>query len=697
MFHIGTDVGGTFTDCVIMDETGKLAIGKRPSTPPDFYLGAIESIRAAASELGLTLEEVLRRAALLVHGSTVATNALITRSGAKAGLLTTRGFEDTIFIMRAKGRHDGLPEGEIKRQVRTENPSPIIPRHLVKGVVERVDCNGDIIVPLDKDRLRRAVKELIREGVEAIAVCLLWSFRNPAHEQEIARLIKQEHPDLFVSVSSDLACLIGEYERTATTAINAYLGPITSRYVKELDAVVRGKGSGTPLYIMQCHGGVLPVQSAAESPVSMLGSGPVGGLIGSKYLADILGFKNVICTDVGGTSFDVSLIHNGAVERATEAVEGQYSLRIPMLNIVSIGAGGGSLAWLEPITKVLKVGPKSAGARPGPVCYDTGGTEPTVTDADLVLGYLNPEYFLGGRMKLNVQKATEAIEKIGIPLGLSTIEAAVGIRRIVDAHMLDLVRSVTVARGYDPRECALLAFGGNGPLHAIYYGKETRAIVVPGTASIHSAFGVLASNVKRVYQVSDIMGFPFDAKRFTKRFQELSNRAVNELHGDGFKDGEIIIDYSVDVRYKRQVHELETPVPVKDYFDEGDMSTVLDTFEPLYESLYGKGAAYREAGAEIVTFRVIGQGVIPIPALAKRKKGRTKPPPSASKGSRQAFSLDSNVFTGFAIYELSKLEPANVVAGPAIIETPVTTILIDANYEGKVDEYLDVIIERRVS
>ena len=698
MFYVATDVGGTFTDCVIMDETGKLTIGKSPSTPPDFYLGAMESIRVAASGLGLTLEDVLAQTALLLHGSTVATNALLTRSGAKTGLLTTRGFEDTLPILRAKGRHDGLSEVEIKRQVRTENPSPIIPRHLIRGVIERIDFSGDVVVPLDKDHLRRMVEELIGEGVEAIAISLLWSFQNPAHEQEISRLIRKEHPDIFVSVSSELVPLLGEYERTATTAINAYLGPITSQYIHKLHKAAGEKGYGGPLYIMQCHGGALPAESAADSPVTMLASGPVGGVIGAKYLADIIGLTNVICTDVGGTSFDVSLIYRGAVERATESVLGQYSLRIPMLNIVSIGTGGGSIAWLEPTTKVLKIGPQSAGARPGPVCHDMGGTEPTVTDADLVLGYLNPEYFLGGRLKLSVQKATEAIEKkIGTPLGLSTKEAAAGIRRIVDAHMSDLVRSTTVARGYDPRECSLLAFGGAGPLHAISYGQEAQAIVIPNTAAIHSALGILTSNVKRVYEVSDIMGFPMDTKRFTERFRKLSSQAVEELHRHGFKDEEIILDYSVDFRYKRQVHEVETPVPVKDDFDEADMHTILDRFELLYEGLYGKGAAYREAGVEMVTFRVTGQGVIPIPTLAKEEKGQTKPPPSAYKGSREAFSLDSNTFTDFAIYELGKLKPVNVVAGPAIIESPVTTMLIDANYEGRVGEYLDVTIERRAS
>lgn len=695
MYYVATDVGGTFTDCVVMDETGKLTIGKSPSTPPDFYLGAMDSMADAASGLGLTLDELFKKTAMLLHGSTVATNALLVHSGAKTGLLTTLGFEDTIIIMRAKGRHDGLSEVEIKRQVKTTNPSPIVPRHLIRGIKERVDFSGNIIVPLDKDQMRVMADELVDEGVEAIAISLLWSFQNPAHEQEVARYIRGKYPDIFVSVSSELVPLLGEYERTTTAAMNAYLGPVTSRYINKLNEAAREKGYRGPLYIMQCHGGALPAEAAANSPVTMLASGPVGGVIGAKYVADIIGLNNVICSDVGGTSFDVSLIYHGAVERAIESVLGQYSLRIPMLNIVSIGAGGGSIAWLEPATKVLKVGPQSAGARPGPVCYDMGGTEPTVTDADLVLGYINPDYFLGGRLKLNIQKATEAIEsKISKPLGMSVMEAAVGIRKIVDAHMLDLVRSTTVARGYDPRECSLLGFGGAGPLHAISYGKEAKAIVIPNTAGTHSALGILTSNVKRVYEVSDIMGFPVDTERFADRFRKMGSQAREELRGQGFKDKDIIIDYSVDFRYKRQVHEVETPVPVKDRYSEKDILAILGKFENLYESLYGKGAAYREAGVEIVTFRVIGQGVIPIPSLAKVPLGRPKPPPGAYKGTRKAYSLDNDIFTDFAIYELSELKPANVIAGPAIIESKVTTIFIDANYKGKVNEYLDVTIER---
>ncbi|MDP2727127.1 MAG: hydantoinase/oxoprolinase family protein, partial [Dehalococcoidia bacterium] len=387
-YFVGVDTGGTFTDCVIMDGDGKLVLGKSPSTPPDFAVGVLGAVGVAAESMGLTLEDLLQQTVLFTHGTTVATNAMLTRSGARTGLITTEGFEDTIIMMRAIGRVVGLTEEEIKHMVATNKPVPIVPRTLIKGVTERVDYKGAVLRALDKEAARRAIKELVDEGVEAIAVCFLWSFMNPTHEREVLRLIKEMYPGVFASISSDLTPKLGEYERTATAAINAYVGPATSRYIASFSDQLKGKGFAYVPLIMQAYGGCLPADRAVERPVEMIGSGPAGGVIGSKFMAELMGHNNVITTDVGGTSFDVGLIYGGVPELAKEPSIGQYRLMVPSIEIKSIGAGGGSIAWVEPVTNLLKVGPRSAGARPGPVCYDAGGTDPTVTDADLVLGYL---------------------------------------------------------------------------------------------------------------------------------------------------------------------------------------------------------------------------------------------------------------------------------------------------------------------
>ena len=462
---IGIDTGGTFTDCVVLNEDGQFTFGKAPTTPSDFSSGTIDSLRVVASGLNMTLEELLKDTILFSYGTTVATNTIINRSGAKTGLITTRGFEDTILIMRAIGRIAGLSEEEIMYMARTYKPDPLVPKPLIKGVRERVDYKGKVVIPLNINEVERVVDELVQRGVEAIAVVLMWSQANPIHERAVGTLISHRYPEIYLSLSSDLVPLIGEYERTATTVINAYLGPVIHQYLSSLGEKLKSYGLRVPSLVMQSYGGSLPAEGTVKRPVGLLSSGPVAGVIGSRYLAELLGYQNIITTDVGGTSFDVGLIYNGVIEMEKRPTISQYSLLIPMVDVKSIGAAGGSMARVEPATGLLKVGPKSAGADPGPVCYDKGGTEPTTTDADLILGYLNPDYFLGGRIPLKKEKAYEAIKtKIADPLGMDVIDAAAGVYAITNSQMSDLIRSISVGRGYDPRTCVLFSYGGAGPL-----------------------------------------------------------------------------------------------------------------------------------------------------------------------------------------------------------------------------------------
>jgi len=688
-YLIGIDTGGTFTDCVVMDEEGKIHVGKAPSTPKDFSVGTLESVRVTTESMGMTLEELLKQTLEFTYSTTSATNALINRSGAKTGLITTAGFEDTILIMRVMGKYAGLGEDAIKRQVKREKPEPLVTRSLIRGIHERVDYKGEVVTPLDREGAKEAVDSLVKSGVEAIAVVLLWAQANPAHEREIKKMINQIYPDIYVTISSDLVPLLGEYEKTSTSVINAYLGPMVSRYVANLGDQLQKHGLKVPPLIAQADGGCVRVEQAIQQPVSMISSGPTAGVIGAKYIADLMGYDNVITTDMGGTSFDVGVIYGGSHEFAVESVVEQYHLLIPMIAVESIGAGGGTIAWIEPVTNLLKVGPWSAGANPGPACYNTGGTEPTTTDADLVLGYLNPDYFLGGRMKLHPEKAIQAIKtKIADRLGMDVIQAAAAINDIVNAHMFDLVRNSTVGRGYDPRRCVLFAYGGAGPVHAAMYGREASAIIVPSTASVHSAMGALASDVVHNYQFGLPMRVPADPDRVNQVFADLEARAVNDLRADGFKDKDMVITRFVEMRYRRQVNEVRTPC-LGGKLTEEDLEKVYTNFERLYENLYGEGCGYREAGMQIITFSVEGRGRLAHPAMTKYEL--STPDASAALKSQRTVWLHGKPCK-VDVYDFANLKAGNVIIGPAIIETPITTVVIDSDQRGRLDEYLNIII-----
>jgi N-methylhydantoinase A len=694
MYWIGIDTGGTFTDVVVMDEEGGIIRAKAPTTMSDLSIGVLNGIKGAAESMGILAEDLLQKTALITHGCTTATNAFLTRSGAKTGLITTEGFEDIIFIMRARGRYAGLSEEQIKRVGRTEKPEPIVPKSLVKGVKERIDYKGSVIVPLDQQSAKQAIKNLVDGGVEAIAVSLLWSPANPTHEMEIKRIAKELYPDIYITLSSELIPVVGEYERTSTTVINAYCGPMIFRYLSTLEKKLKDTGFRYSPLIMQAYGGCLRTEAAVTKAVGTMSCGPVAGVIGSRFLAEILGYNNVITTDVGGTSFDVGLIYEGKEEIAVESVVGQYDLLIPMISIESIGAGGGSIARIEPVTNILKVGPQSAGAMPGPACYGMGGTEPTVTDADLILGYLNPDYFWGGKMKLNKERAIEVMKsKIADPWGVSVVETATAIYDIVNAHMSDLIRIVTIGRGYDPMKFVLFAYGGAGPLHAGAYGREAQAIIIPFTAATHSAMGTLASDVMHVHELGSPKPTPVDVEWFNKNFEDLEKKAIGEMRKDGFRDEEMDIKRTIHMRYARQVHEVATPIPLGKLNSE-DLGRVYSEFERLYERLYGKGAGYREAGMEVVTFKVEGRCRVPKPKL--RKYDVQSPDASgAVKIKRDVFLQKLGGFVNINIYDFDKLQSGNVIPGPAIIETPITTVLIDGDQTGRVDQYLNIIITKK--
>ncbi|HEY7065488.1 MAG TPA: hydantoinase/oxoprolinase family protein [Chloroflexota bacterium] len=689
-YIVGVDTGGTFTDCVVIAGDGSVTHDKALTTPEDLTLGVLQSVGNTAALLGLSARDLLSETQVFAHGTTAGVNALISRTGAKVGLLTTKGHEDAILIGRVHQKVEGLSEREIIDVARLEKADPLVPRPLIKGLDERVDYKGGAVVALDLDQAREAVRALVAEGVQAIAVSFLWSFMNPAHEQAVQALIRADFPGLFVTISSDLAPVMGEYERTATTVINAHVGPKIEGYMLALEGKLRAAGLTGQFLAMQALGGAIPAAEAARRAVNILSSGPVGGAIGSAFLGRTLDYPNVITTDVGGTSFDVGLVVEGEARYADRPVFEKYALLTPMIDVTSIGAGGGSIAWVEPETGLLQVGPRSAGSNPGPVCYGRGGTEPTVTDADLVLGRINPEHFFGGRLRLDAAAAECAIrERVAEPLGMSAVEAARGIVDIADAHMADLVRKVSIENGYDPRDFVLFAYGGGGPLHVGAYAADigVRSVVISPYAPVFSAFGIAGADVVRFYQKSYPAVFPLDPAIVNQIFAELEAQAQEEA-GGGAGEPALELQRQIDLRFRRQTHELRVAVPRKE-LSAADLDQLVDQFEADYERLFGRGTGYRRAGVEVSTFRVRCVLRLPKPAL-RAAPADGADASHAQKGTRPVFFRGE--FVPAPIYAGEALRPGNVVAGPAVIEGGATTVPVHPGQTVRVDQHLNLIM-----
>lgn len=692
-YIVGVDIGGTFTDCVVVDEEGAITVGKALSTPTDFSVGAIDAARDAATKLGLDNEEaLLRLTRFFFHACTIGDNTLITRSGAKAGILTTKGFADALLMMRGRIT-EGLTETEAAHLSALGKPEPLVPRPLIEEVSERVDYKGSVLIGLDKEGAARAIERLVGNGVESIAICLLWSISNGVHEKTLADILQRRHPGVFVSLSSEVAPFLGEYERTATTAFNAYIGPKISAYLSNLQTVLKRKGLGREPLIMQAYGGVLGIAASCKNAVGTIESGPAAGVVGSQFFGSLIGEPSILATDMGGTTFKVSVVRDGVVERDYKPVILRYNILSTKIWVESIGAGGGSIAWIDPDTGLLKVGPQGAGANPGPVCYDFGGTEPTVSDADLALGYLNENYFLGGRMALDKKAALKAIsEKTARPLGINAIEAATGIYRIANSHMSDLIRRATVERGYDPRNFTLFAFGGAGPVHASRYAAELgiRQVIIPVTASVHGATGLISSDVVYEYGKSDHLLVPADLGRINANFSTLVGKAFEDLRGAGFENEDIRIMRSLDVRYRYQVHELNVPFFAgTSKITEEDMEGLYARFDDLYEKSYGKGSGYREAGKEILTFRVTAIGELKKPNI-KRHPMKKLGPAHAFKEKRDVYFEENGDFIATGIYDFERMKPGTEILGSAVIETPVTTIVVNPKDRAVMDEFRNI-------
>jgi N-methylhydantoinase A len=646
MYRLSTDVGGTFTDGVLLDETtGKIEVSKISSTPDNPAIGTIQGIE----KFGIPLSEV----SFLAHGTTVVINALIEGKGAKTALITTKGFRDVLEIGRSNRTemYDAL----------YKKPTPLVPRHLRLEINERIGSDGLILVPLAMEELPQILEYMRKEKVESIAVCLLNAYANPEHEEAIGKFLRAHYPEATVSLSHQITRRYYEYERTSTATQNAYVMPIVQRYLNSLE----------------------------EEPITMVESGPVGGAIGAAQLASIIGYENVISYDMGGTTAKTSIIRGGLPDTADRyMVEGRPIL-LPVVDLREIGAGGGSIAWIDE-AGAMHVGPQSAGADPGPACYMRGGVEPTVTDANLQLGILNPDYFLGGEMEIAPQLGREAIQKMADHFELSIDEAALGIIKIVDTNMSGLLQSMTVKRGYDPREFAMLAFGGAGPIHATAIAKELSipTVIVPPSPGVFSAWGMLMADLRHDF------GQTYIAPVDTTNVEEINvlcrtlEERVKELFArEHIPEKSIVISYELDLRYAGQEHTLSVSAPST--LREEDKSVLNERFDNHHLRIYRHNAP--EEPKEIVSLKVIGIGEVAKPTLETIASGLKKPGEEARLGERKVYVESSNYQT-FSIYRRDKLLAGNVLSGPVIIEEATATTVVDENQTCSVDQYGNLII-----
>jgi N-methylhydantoinase A len=663
VYRIGIDVGGTFTDTVAVDDAGRVTLAKAASTPSDPSIGVMDGVQALAEALGTDAARLLAETERIVHGTTVATNALLERKGARVGLLTTEGHRDVIEM------REGLKDD--RYNLRMPPPIPLAPRARRLGVRERMRADGTAAVALDARSLDRAIAALRREQVEAVAVCYLHAYRDPAHEAATAKALTRALPEVYVSLSSAVLPQIKEYERVSTTVVNAYVGPALSRYLTRLGERLRDAGYGGPVLIMQSHGGVVPIGEAVRFAAGAVLSGPAGGVAGSRYCARLLGEGNLIPFDMGGTSTDISLIVGGRAQLAADRGVAGHRVALPSLDIASLGAGGGSIAWVDP-GRILQVGPHSAGAEPGPACYGRGGTAATVTDANLVLGYLDPGNFLGGRRRLDPTAAERAVNAVAEALGTDRMAAADGIHRVVNTRMAEGIRLVSVRRGVDPRRFSLLAFGGAAGLHATDVARqlEIGRVVVPRVAAVLSAWGMLATDLR--YEV--VRTHIGDVKKVGAA---ALRRVFGAMEGDGRRrlgrafTGPVRVERSVDMRYGEQIFEVNVPLDGVDLEAVDVMGAVVRRFHRRHEELYTYSLPDQEPVLVNARLAVVGE----LPALP----GEPPLPARALAGPRARRRLYlGRAWVEAPVYDLDALAASQAIDGPAVVETATTTALLRA-------------------
>jgi N-methylhydantoinase A len=676
-YRLGIDSGGTFTDVVLFDEkSGKLNITKTPSTPQNPSIGVYKGFQKIIRQKAVDSKDI----SSLIHGTTVATNALLEYKGVKTALLLTRGFKDILSIVRQD--RPKLYDYFVRR------PEPLIPRHMRFEISERTLYNGHILNPLEDSEVLAVIERLKAEGVNTVAVCLLHSYANGDHEHKIKSLFREHYPEATVSLSSKILPEIREYERMSTTVINAYVMPIIERYLADLKDKIKEAGLAVDLNVMQSNGGIMTAVSASQKSVATILSGPAGGVIGSQEIARLAGFENLITLDMGGTSCDICLINEGKYLTTKESELGGHAIKVPMIDIKTIGAGGGSIAWID-AGGLLRVGPQSAGADPGPACYHKGGTEPTVTDANLVLGRINPNYYVGGEMTLDAELAKKAIATIAEPLDYDLETAAEGILRVVNANMIRGIRRVSVECGHDPRLFSLFCFGGGGPLHGPDLASELNMpqVIIPISPGVNSAVGLLKADFRYDYSRTLLkLISQLKLNEINTSYMEMEKSAREQMEVEKIDPTKIMFLRSADIRYHGQGYEVEVPV-AGGTITASQIDELKAEFNKTHTQLYGYDLPREEM--EVVYVRMAAIGQVSKPEFFKAAVADTNNS-TAYKGTREVY-LDG-AFRQTKIYDRSLLKPHNSIQGPAIVEQFDSTSLIKPGQAAKVDEYLNLVI-----
>ncbi len=683
-FRAGVDIGGTFTDIVLLGDNGERYTKKVSSTVDDYARAIVDGLAALLDEIGAAPGGIVE----LLHGTTVASNAILEQKGAKTGLITTKGFRDVLEIRNLR-----MPR---LYDMSWTKPPPLVERRLRTEVDERVNAEGKIDRPLDEASVERAVRLLTEEGVEAIAVCLLHSYLNPAHEQRVKEIIARLAPEITLSVSAEVLPVINEYERTSTTVINAYVRPIVERYLNRLIEEVNRGGIDAPLLLMQSNGGLTTAKAAAVTPMHIIESGPAAGVVGVQALCRLIGIDKAISFDMGGTTAKASLIENGGLTRATEYQVGAgivlgSRLLSPAIDLAEVGAGGGSILWIDS-GGALQIGPRSAGAVPGPVCYGQGGTEPTVTDANVVLGYINPSHLVGGALTLDAEKARAAIaDKIALPLGMSVEEAAYGAHLIAASNMIRALKAVSSERGRDPREYALVGFGGNGPVFAAGMAEAMHIpqVLIPPSAGVFSSFGLLYAEVeyyftrtrKRLLRALD----PDDAEAI---IDGLETEARSRLAEDGFAPDRIEIRRSASLHYQGQSFELCIPLAAG-RLDRAALSVLEESFGTEHERTYGHRAGIEEP-VELVSLEVIGRGLPDAPRGVAAAAASLAPDIAITSPRRRAYFGPAQGWLEARVVNRSDLRTPR--PGPCIVEEYDSTCLVPPGWIARLDGYGDIVM-----
>ena len=682
-YRVAVDVGGTFTDAVLTDSGGKRLVAiKVPTTPANRADGVMNAVHAVAKAAGVEARDIKE----VVHGSTTGTNALIERTGAKVGFLTTAGFRDLLEIGRVMRPHEGLYDFTVDR------PPPLVPRHLCVEAVERLDAAGAVLTPLDEASVQAAADVFARERIEAIAICFLFSFLSPGHERRAAAILAERFPDLLISISSDVSPEYREYERANTTVMNAYLAPVMRKYLARLEERIRAELGEARLSIIQANGGSTSVEHAQRLAVTTVNSGPAGGVVAAAFYGRRNKRPRIVSVDMGGTSFDIGLVEGGVSRVTTEGAFQGLPVKIPIIDLHIIGAGGGSIAWIDR-GGALNVGPHSAGAEPGPACYGRGGVEPTVTDANVVLGRLNPDNFNAGQMSLDRGAARRAVSAIAKKLGASVEEAALGIVRVVNANMIKGIATVTIQRGIDVRDFSLLSFGGAGGVHAVDIARELgmAEAVIPPLPGTFSAIGLLVTETRHDYvsALGGITAEEADLDFLERHFQEMEQAGRSELAAQGYTAGRTRLTRIADLKVLGQTYELLLPLPIqKRALDKAGMKALLDAFGKLYRSRYA--FFYEGEPIELVNLRLSAEGLNA--PVSMRSTAKSRPDPASARTGRRPVYYEQRGFVASAIYDREALRFGMRVKGPAVIEEPTSATLVPPGHTAEVGSDLGLFV-----